>query len=39
MPTARAVKDGVVLAEANAWETVEGNVYVREDLGPQGNYP
>ncbi|KAJ5101408.1 hypothetical protein NUU61_003630 [Penicillium alfredii] len=27
MPTARAVKDGVVLAEANAWETVEGNVY------------
>lgn len=29
MPTARANVNGVVLAETDTWETVEGNVYVR----------
>jgi hypothetical protein len=29
MPTAKASVGDLVLAEADAWETVEGNVYVR----------
>lgn len=29
MPTAKAKVGDTVVAEANAWETVEGNVYVR----------
>lgn len=29
MPTARAKINGVVVAESDTWETVEGNVYVR----------
>jgi hypothetical protein len=28
MSTAKAEIDGILIAEANAWETVEGNVYV-----------
>jgi hypothetical protein len=28
MSTAKAEIDGVLIAEATAWETVEGNVYV-----------
>jgi hypothetical protein len=28
MSSAKAEVDGVIIAEATAWETVEGNVYV-----------
>jgi hypothetical protein len=32
MSSAKAEIDGVVIAEATAWETVEGNVYVGDRL-------